>query len=116
MSSRWCPRLRLVTFSGRIRNPSRGTRSISIFPSAPINRISQSGDSSRSLWATAMAGLICPAVPPQVKSILMPLPLQNLSKTTRNESTMHSSEMPVKRMNSSFSFHFLPVQPPISRW
>ncbi|MCR5775064.1 MAG: glycogen debranching enzyme, partial [Lachnospiraceae bacterium] len=36
---------------------------------------------SRSLWATAMAGLICPAVPPQVKSILMPLPLQNLSKT-----------------------------------
>jgi hypothetical protein len=57
-SARWWPRLRFVTCRGRMGKPSRGTRSISILPSAPRKRISQSGRSSRNRCATAIAGLI----------------------------------------------------------
>jgi hypothetical protein len=50
--------------------PAAGTLCISILPSAPTNRISESGCSVLMALAMDTAGKICPPVPPPLMIIL----------------------------------------------
>ena len=59
-----CARLKPRTGRPTISYPACGTRSISIRPSAPTNKIFASGSNSFSALAILTAGNICPPVPP----------------------------------------------------
>ena len=63
LKDRW----KLEMWTVRKSYPALGTRSFSSPRSAPTKRNAVSGSFSRISCARAMAGLICPAVPPQVK-------------------------------------------------
>ena len=60
--------------------PACGTFSISIFPFAPTNNISISGAFLFNALAIAMAGKICPPVPPPAISHGAPRPVSNGGK------------------------------------
>src|SRR5690606_19370138 len=63
---RWKPRMG----SPVISYPAAGTFSISIFPSAPTKRKRVSGALSFTAFAMAMAGKMCPPVPPPLINTL----------------------------------------------
>ncbi len=57
---------------GANANPAFGTSRASIPLGLPANKISASGCLAFRYPAAAIAGLICPAVPPQANKILIP--------------------------------------------
>src|SRR5690606_33394507 len=61
-----------------ISYPAAGTLSISIFPLAPTNRSTVSGAKRFNALAMAMAGKICPPVPPPLMMIRLPISLSLL--------------------------------------
>ena len=67
VSFRWKLEILMVSRS----KPSRGTNLFSMPSSAPMKRIRLSGMRSFKSFATEMAGLMWPPVPPQVKMTFM---------------------------------------------